>query len=86
MEPSAGSKCLAGYPDTDMVDRQRVKNALIITLPVQDAGKFWAHAAPIVVSIFGRLAYWNGSMNGQLTIWSEFMGRAMLTVSASSPL
>ena len=77
---------MAWYPVTGMVDRQRMRNAPIITTPVQDAGKFWEHAAPNAVSIFGRLAYWNGSMNGQLTIWSEFMGRAMLTVSASSPL
>ena len=68
-----------GGPPTD-------ERCTSITLPVQDAGKFWAHAVPIVVSIFERLAYWNGSMNGQLTIWSAFMGRAMLTVSASSPL
>ncbi len=84
--PARGRRMYGWYPVTGMVGRQRMRDAPIITLPVQDAGKFWAHAAPIAVSIFERLAYWNGSMNGQLTIWSAFMGRAMLTVSASSPL
>lgn len=38
-----------------------------------------------VIAAVLRLSYWKGSINGQLTMWSEFIGRAMLVVSISSP-
>ena len=33
-----------------------------------------------------RNLYWNGSMNGQLTMWSAFMGLASEAVSTSADL